>query len=125
MAHRDGAECRVGPRKRGSLNNFGPPVSSCKTPEIKRWLKAHPRFDFHFTPTSSSWLNLVERWFAELTNKKLKRSAHANTKELVNDILTWAELWSENPRPFVWKKTADEILNSLASYCKRISVTGH
>lgn len=96
-----------------------------KTPEIKRWLKRHPRFHFHFTPTSSSWLNLVERWFAELTNKKLKRSAHANTSELVNDILTWAELWSDNPKPFVWTKTADQILNSLASYCERISVTGH
>ena len=96
-----------------------------KTPAIKRWLKRHPRFQFHFTPTSSSWLNLVERWFSELTTKKLRRSAHSNNRELVNDILTWAELWNDETKPFVWRKTADEILNSLKRYCDRISVTGH
>ena len=100
-------------------------ASTHKTPAIKRWLKRHPRFQFHFTPTSSSWLNLVERWLAELTTKKLKRSAHSGTEELVNDILAWAELWNDEPKPFVWRKTADEILNSLRRYCQRISVTGH
>lgn len=96
-----------------------------KTQAIQRWLKRHPRFSFHFTPTSSSWLNLVERWLSELTTKKLRRSSHADTRELVNDILTWKELWNDDPKPFVWRKTADEILNSLKRYCERISVTGH
>lgn len=100
-------------------------ASTHKTPAIQRWLKRHPRFEFHFTPTSSSWLNLVERWFAELTNKKLRRAAHRNTHELADDILSWKEHWNENPRPFVWKKTAEEILDSLRRYCQRISGAGH
>ena len=100
-------------------------ASTHKTPAIQRWLKRHPRFQFHFTPTSSSWLNLVERWFAELTNKKLRRSAHRNTRELTDDILSWKEHWNEDPRPFVWRKTADEILNNLRRYCQRTSAPGH
>lgn len=100
-------------------------VSTHKTPEIHRWLLRHPRFHLHFTPTYSSWMNMVERWFAELTTKWLKRGTHRSTKELEASITAWIETWNENPRPFVWKKTADEILETLAGYCARISESGH
>jgi transposase len=99
--------------------------STHKTPAIKRWLAAHPRFNLHFTPTSSSWLNLVERWFAELTTKLLKRGAHRSVPALNNDIRAWITTWNENPCPFVWTKTADEILDSIARYCERINRSGH
>jgi transposase len=100
-------------------------ASTHKTPAIQKWLKTHPRFVLHFTPTSSSWLNLVERWFAELTNKKLRRGAHRSVRELNADIRAWIESWNENPRPFVWTKTADEILDSIARYCTRINESRH
>jgi transposase len=100
-------------------------ASTHKTPQIKRWLLAHPRFKLHFTPTSSSWLKLVERWFAELTNKKLKRSTHRSVPALNKDIKAWIETWNENPRPFVWTKTADQILESITKYCTRINQTAH
>jgi transposase len=100
-------------------------ASTHKTPVIKRWLLAHPRFKLHFTPTSSSWLNLVERWFAELTTKKLKRSAHTSVPALNRDIRAWIATWNENPQPFVWTKTADQILDSIARYCERINLTAH
>ena len=96
-----------------------------KTPAIKDWLIRHPRFCLHFTPTSSSWLNLVERWFAELTNRKLRRSAHRNVTELETDIRNWVTEWNKSPKPFVWTKTADEILETLAAYCERIIDSGH
>jgi transposase len=96
-----------------------------KTPEIHKWLLRHPRFYLHFTPTSSSWLNLVERWFAELTNRKLRRSAHRTVTELETDIRKWTSEWNKNPRPFVWTKTADEILETLAAYCGLITDSGH
>jgi len=99
--------------------------STHKTPAIKRWLLRHPRFTFHFTPTYSSWLNLVERWFAELTERWLRRGSHRSTKELVASIRTWIEYWNDDPRPFVWHKTADEILQTLNFYCERISDSGH
>ncbi|GLF99958.1 IS630 family transposase, partial [Streptomyces yaizuensis] len=73
-----------------------------KTPDIKKWLLAHPRFHLHFTPTSASWLNLVERWFAELTQKKLKRGVHRSVQALEHDIRTWLTDWNEHPRPFIW-----------------------
>jgi transposase len=92
-----------------------------KTPEVRRWLAAHPRFHLHFTPTSGSWLNLVERWFAELTNRKLRRSTHRSVAELEADVHAWIDAWNADPRPFVWTKTADQILDNLASYCTRIS----
>ena len=100
-------------------------VSSHKSPMIKRWLQAHPRFTFHFTPTYSSWMNLVERWFSELTTKWLQRGAHRSTKELTESINKWIEHWNENPTPYVWIKTADQILESLSGYMKRISDSGH
>jgi transposase len=99
--------------------------STHKTPAIQRWLAAHPRFVLHFTPTSSSWLNLVERWFAELTAKKLKRGAHRSVRQLNADIRAWIQTWNDNPKPFVWTKTADEILDSIARYCNRINVSAH
>src|SRR3954470_16658791 len=76
--------------------------STHKTPAIARWLAAHPRFVLHFTPTSSSWLNLVERWFAELTRKLLQRSAHRSVRKLNTDITNWVKTWNENPTPFTW-----------------------
>ena len=96
-----------------------------KTPEIHKWLLRHPRFYLHFTPTSSSWLNLVERWFAELTNRKLRRSAHRSVTELETDIRKWINEWNKNPRPFIWTKTADEILETLAAYCGLITDSAH
>jgi transposase len=96
-----------------------------KTPAIHQWLLKHPRFHLHFTPTSSSWMNLVERWFAELTNRKLRRSAHRSVTELEADIRKWTNEWNKNPKPFVWTKTADEILETLAAYCERINDSGH
>ena len=99
--------------------------STHKTPQIKRWLAQHPRFQLHFTPTSSSWLNLVERWFAELTTKLLKRAAHRSVRQLNADIRAWIETWNEDPKPFVWTKTAEQILETIARYCKRINQSGH
>jgi transposase len=96
-----------------------------KTPAIQRWLAAHPRFVLHFTPTGASWLNLVERWFAELTNRKLRRGAHRSVHALNRDIRDWIETWNDDPRPFVWTKTADEILETLRSYLQRINDSRH
>jgi transposase len=100
-------------------------ASTHKTPAIKKWLAAHPRFVLHFTPTSASRLNLVERWFAELTTKKLRRGTHRSVRQLNADIRDWIETWNHNPRPFVRTKTADEILDSTARYCKRINDSRH
>jgi len=99
--------------------------STHKTPAIQRWLLAHPRFTLHFTPTSSSWLNLVERWFAELTTKKLRRGAHRSVHDLNADIRAWIEAWNDDPKPYVWTKTADQILESIATYCTRINDSRH
>jgi transposase len=99
--------------------------STHKTPSIQRWLVRHPRFTLHFTPTYSSWLNLVERWFAELTTKWIKRSTHRSVRDLVASIRTWITNWNEDPKPYIWHKTADEILTSLANYCQRINDSGH
>jgi len=100
-------------------------ASTHKTPAIKRWLTTHPRFVVHFTPTSSSWLNLVERWFGELTTKKLQRGTHRSVRELNTDIRAWIKSWNDNPRPYVWTKTADQILESIARYCTRINDSRH
>jgi transposase len=100
-------------------------ASTHKTPVIKRWLAAHPRFALHFTPTSSSWLNLVERWFSELTTKKLKRSTHRSTRQLNADIRAWIQTWNDDPKPYIWTKTADQILESIATYCQRINESRH
>ena len=100
-------------------------ASTHKTPAIKKWLLAHPRFVLHFTPTSSSWINLVERWFAELTTKKLRRGTHRSVRALNSDIRAWIQTWNEDPKPFVWTKTADQILESISRYCNRINESRH
>jgi transposase len=96
-----------------------------KTPAIQQWLARHPRFHVHFTPTGSSWMNQVERWFGYLTDQKIRRGVHKSVQSLEADIRDWIENWNENPRPFAWTKTADEILNSLAEYMSRISNARH
>ena len=103
------------------LDNYG----THKTPAIKAWLARHPRFHMHFTPTATSWLNLVERWFAALTEKQLRRGAHRSTRELEDAIRHYLDLSNRNPKAFIWTKTADQILESLARFCKRISNSGH
>ncbi|MGH8301901.1 MAG: IS630 family transposase, partial [Steroidobacteraceae bacterium] len=96
-----------------------------KTPEVEAWLSRHPRFHVHFTPTGSSWVNQVERWFVYLTAQLLRRGVHKSVQSLEADIRAWVDLWNENPRPFVWTKTAEEILDSLAKYIEKISDAGH
>jgi transposase len=100
-------------------------LSTHKTPAVMRWLNAHPRFHLHFTPTSSSWLNQVERWFGLLTDKQLRRGVHKSLQALEKDIRTWVKIWNDNPRPFTWTKTADEIFERLNSYLQRIPGAGH
>jgi transposase len=100
-------------------------ASTHKTPAIRRWLAAHPRFVLHFTPTSSSWLNLVERWFAELTTKKLQRSTHRSVRALNADVRGWINTWNNDPKPYVWVKTADKILANIGNYCQKINDSGH
>src|SRR5215216_4311640 len=96
-----------------------------KTPAIKAWLGRHPRFHLHFTPTGSSWINQVERWFGFLTGQLLRRGVHKSVQALEKDIRAWVADWNQHPRPFIWTKTAEEILESLARYCRRISGAGH
>ena len=103
------------------LDNYG----THKTARIRRWLARHPRFHVHFTPTSASWLNLVERWFALLTEKQIKRGTHRSTRALETAIHEFLAITNEAPKPFVWTKTADEILASVARFCQRISNSGH
>ena len=100
-------------------------VSTHKTPTIKRWLLRHPRFKLHFTPTYSSWMNLVERWFSELTTKWLRRGTHRSVTELKDSINHWTDNWNHNPKPFVWHKTADEIFDTMAAYMQQIPHSGH
>ena len=100
-------------------------LSTHKTPSIQRWLLQHPRFHLHFTPTYSSWINQVERWFAELTRKQLRRGVHRSTRALEDDIRRYLATCNDDPHPFVWVKTADEILASIERFCLRISGTGH
>ena len=103
------------------LDNYG----THKTPRVRRWLTTHLRFHVHFTPTSASWLNLVERWFALLSEKQIKRGAHRSTRALEDAIRQYLALTNESPKPFIWTKTADEIFVSIARYCQRISDSGH
>jgi hypothetical protein len=91
------------------------------TTEIKTWLGKHPRFHVHFTPTGSSWMNQVERWFGLLTDKLIGRGVHTSVKGLEQDIRAWIDGWNDNPRLFSWTKTAEEILNSLADYLTKIN----
>ena len=103
------------------LDNYG----THKTPLIQRWLLRHPRFHLHFTPKGSSWINQVERFFADLTNQQLRRGAHRSTLELERAIRDYIDVKNRHPKPFVWTKTADEILSSIERFCQRISEPGH
>ncbi len=88
-------------------------------PTIRRWLRLHPRFRMHFTPTYSSWLNLVERWFAKLTNDALRRGSHGSIGELRDAIRSYLDASNDEPVPFIWRKTADEILAKVARHAQR------
>lgn len=96
-----------------------------KTSAVKAWLLKHPRVVLHFTPTSASWLNLVERWFAELTRRKLQRSTHRSVAELEHDIVTWTQQWNRDPKPFIWTKTTNQIPQTLTNYRQRINDSRH
>jgi transposase len=103
------------------MDNYG----THKTVLIKRWLAKRPRFHVHFTPTSASWINMVERFFAALTEKQIRRGVHRSTKKLEQAIRDYLKLHNESPKPFCWTKSADEILASVARFCQRTSVTEH
>ena len=103
------------------LDNYG----THKTAAIRAWLAKRPRFHLHFTPTSASWINLVERWFAALTEKQIRRGVHRSLHQLEAAIKSYLALTNASPRPFIWTKTADEILSSVARFCQRTSETGH
>jgi transposase len=94
-----------------------------KTAAIRAWLARRPRYHVHFTPTSASWINQVERWFAELTRKKLRRGVHTSTSQLKADIRSFIELHNENPKPYKWTKSADEILSSVKRFCQKAEQT--
>jgi len=103
------------------LDNYG----THKTRTIQRWLLKRPRFQLHFTPTSASWLNLVERWFALLTEQQLRRGVFRSTRSLETTIRNYIDAHNEQPKPFKWTKTADEILAAVARFCQRTLETGH
>jgi transposase len=103
------------------LDNYG----THKTPLIHRWLVKRPRFPLHFTPTGTSWINQVERWFALLTEKRLRRAAFRSTRELEHAIRDYISHLNEQPKPFRGTKTADQILRNIVRFCKRTSETGH
>ena len=103
------------------LDNYG----THKTPRVRRWFVRHPRFHVHFTPTSASWLNLVERWFGLLSEKQIKRGAHRSVRALETTIREYLAITNERPTPFVWTKTADEIFAKVAKFCQRTSNPGH
>lgn len=96
-----------------------------KTPRVHRWLAKRPRYHLHFTPTSASWLNLVERWFAALTEKQLRRGVFRSTRELEAAIMRYLEITNEDAKPFIWTKTPEQIFETIARFCKRIHNSGH
>jgi transposase len=103
------------------LDNYG----THKSPMIHRWLVKRPRFHMHFTPTSASWINMVERWFGLLTEKQIRRGVFRSTRELEQTIRNYIDSYNKQPKPLVWSKTADEILESVSRFCKRTLETGH
>jgi transposase len=103
------------------MDNYG----THKTPAVKAWFARHPRFHLHFTPTSGSWLNLVERWFALLSERQIKRGSHRSTVELEKAIRHYLAIHNQDPKPFVWHKSADEIIESAGRFCKRINDSVH
>lgn len=103
------------------MDNYG----THKTASIKSWLARHPRFHAHFTPTSASWLNQVERWFATLTEKHIRRGTHRSTRQLEQAIRQYLDIHNASPKPFVWSKSADDILASIERFCLRTSNSRH
>jgi transposase len=103
------------------MDNYG----THKSPTVKAWFARHPRYHLHFTPTSGSWLNLVERWFAILSQRQIKRGSHRSTLELENAIRHFLDVHNQDPKPFVWHKTADEIIESVGRFCTRINASVH
>jgi len=103
------------------MDNYG----THKTPSIKAWFARHPRFQVHFTPTSASWLNQVERWFATLTEKYIRRGTHRSTRQLEQAIRQYLDIHNANPKPFAWVKSADDILASIERFCLRTSNSRH
>ena len=92
---------------------------------IHNWLARRPRYHLHFTPTSASWINQVERWFAEITRQRIRRGTFRSTQALEKAIKEYLEVYNEDPKPFVWTKTADQILESLKRYCEGTSGVAH
>jgi transposase len=103
------------------MDNYG----THKTPTVRAWFARHPRFHIHFTPTSASWLNQVERWFATLTEKQIRRGTHRSTRQLEDAIRHYLDIYNAEPQPFTWIKSADEIMASIERFCLRISNSGH
>jgi len=103
------------------MDNYG----THKSPTVKAWFARHPRYRLHFTPTSGSWLNLVERWFAILSQRQIKRGSHRSTLELEKAIRNFLDVHNQDPKPFVWHKTADEIIESVGRFCTRINASVH
>lgn len=103
------------------MDNYG----THKTPAVQRWFVRHPRFQVHFTPTSASWLNQVERWFATLTEKQIRRATHRSTRQLEKAIRAYLDIYNDDPKPFVWSKSADDILASIQRFCLRTSDSRH
>ncbi|MQV83431.1 IS630 family transposase, partial [Sinorhizobium medicae] len=91
-----------------------------KTASVKNWLMRRPRYHVHFTPTSASWINQVERWFAELTRKQLRRGVHTSTMQLEADIRSFIERHNQIPKPYRWTKSADDILASVKRFCQNV-----
>jgi transposase len=96
-----------------------------KTPSINAWLARHPRFHMHFTPTSSSWINQVERWFGFITDELIRRGSHTSVQALEADIRAWAKGWNDDPKSFIWTKPAEQILESIGRLLTRSSGAGH
>ncbi len=103
------------------MDNYG----THKTPAVRAWFARHPRFHLHFTPTSASWLNQVERWFATLTTHYIRRGTHRSTHQLEEAIRHYLKTYNLDPKPFLWTKSADDILASIERFCLRISNSGH
>lgn len=103
------------------MDNYG----THKTPKVKRWFQRHPNYHVHFTPTSASWLNLVERFFAEITEKRIRRGTFSSVPALEKAIQDYLDVHNRDPKPFIWTATADSILGKLKRYCERISDSGH
>lgn len=111
----------VGPEVHIVMDNYG----THKTPKVKRWFARHPRYHLHFTPTSASWLNQVERFFAEITRRRIRRGSFTHVRELEQAIHDYLEHHNRHPKPFVWTATADGILGKVKRFCERTSVTQH